>query len=32
VAYEMAVFSEKAGDILTPEVREELKADLIGID
>ena len=32
VAYEMAVFSEKAGDILTPEVREELKANLIGID
>jgi predicted regulator of Ras-like GTPase activity (Roadblock/LC7/MglB family) len=32
VAYEMAVFSEKAGDILTPEVREELKAHLVGID
>ncbi|MDH3462380.1 MAG: roadblock/LC7 domain-containing protein [Acidimicrobiia bacterium] len=31
VAYEMAVFAEKAGDMLTPEVREELKADLIGI-
>jgi uncharacterized protein len=32
VAYEMAVFSEKAGDMLTPEVREELKSHLIGID
>lgn len=32
VAYEMAVFSEKAGDILTPEVREELKTHLVGID
>lgn len=32
VAYEMAVFSEKAGDILTPEVREELKSHLVGID
>lgn len=32
VAYEMAVFSEKAGDMLTPEVRDELKAHLVGID
>lgn len=32
VAYEMAVFSEKAGDMLTPEVRDELKAHLIGIN
>jgi uncharacterized protein len=32
VAYEMAVFSEKAGDMLTPEVREELKADLVGMN
>lgn len=32
VAYEMAVFAEKAGDMLTPEVREELKAHLIGIN
>jgi predicted regulator of Ras-like GTPase activity (Roadblock/LC7/MglB family) len=32
VAYEMAVFSEKAGDMLTPDVREELKADLVGMN
>lgn len=32
VAYEMAVFSEKAGDMLTPEVRDELKSHLVGID
>jgi hypothetical protein len=32
VAYEMAVFAEKAGEMLTPEVRDELKAHLIGIN
>lgn len=30
IGYEMAVFAERAGDVLTPEVREELKADLLG--
>jgi len=30
VAYEMALFSEKAGHVLTPEVREELKVSLVG--
>lgn len=30
VAYEMALFSERAGEVLTPEVREELKASLVG--
>lgn len=32
VAYEMAMFSERAGEVLTPEVREELKAQLVGIE
>lgn len=32
VAYEMAVFADKAGDMLTPEVRDELKSYLIGIN
>ncbi|MFP5332318.1 MAG: roadblock/LC7 domain-containing protein [Acidimicrobiia bacterium] len=26
IGYEMALFSERAGDVLTPEVRDELKA------
>ncbi|MGI9645119.1 MAG: roadblock/LC7 domain-containing protein [Ilumatobacteraceae bacterium] len=26
IGYEMAVFAERAGDVLTPEVREELKS------
>lgn len=30
VAYEMAMFAERAGEVLTPEVREELKASLVG--
>jgi predicted regulator of Ras-like GTPase activity (Roadblock/LC7/MglB family) len=30
VAYEMALFADRAGDVLTPEVREELKASLVG--
>ncbi|HEX7098728.1 MAG TPA: roadblock/LC7 domain-containing protein [Acidimicrobiia bacterium] len=30
VAYEMALFAERAGEVLTPEVREELKAALVG--
>lgn len=30
IAYEMALFSEKAGEVLTPEVREELKVGLVG--
>jgi uncharacterized protein len=30
VAYEMALFSERAGEVLTPEVREELKVSLVG--
>lgn len=30
VAYEMALFAERAGEVLTPEVREELKASLVG--
>jgi hypothetical protein len=32
VAYEMALFAERAGEVLTPEVREELKAELVGIE
>lgn len=31
VAYEMALFAERAGEVLTPEVREELKATLVGL-
>jgi len=31
VAYEMALFAERAGEVLTPEVREELKSALVGI-
>lgn len=31
VAYEMAMFAERAGEVLTPEVREELKASLVGL-
>lgn len=30
VAYEMAVFAERAGAVLTPEVRDELKSALVG--
>lgn len=30
IGYEMALFSERAGDVLTPDVRDELKADLLG--
>jgi len=30
VAYEMARFAERAGEVLTPEVRDELKAALVG--
>lgn len=30
IGYEMALFADRAGDVLTPEVREELKADLLG--
>lgn len=30
VAYEMALFAERAGEVLTPEVREELKVSLVG--
>lgn len=30
VAYEMATFAERAGAVLTPEVREELKSALVG--
>lgn len=32
VAYEMAVFAERAGEVLTPEVRDELKAALAGAE
>lgn len=32
VAYEMALFADRAGEVLTPEVREELKAELVGIE
>jgi hypothetical protein len=31
IAYEMALFAERAGEVLTPEVREELKASLVGL-
>lgn len=30
IGYEMAVFAQRAGDVLTPEVREELKSLLLG--
>jgi hypothetical protein len=30
IGYEMALFADRAGDVLTPEVRDELKADLLG--
>lgn len=30
VAYEMALFADRAGEVLTPEVREELKSALVG--
>ena len=30
IAYEMALFAERAGEVLTPEVREELKVSLVG--
>jgi predicted regulator of Ras-like GTPase activity (Roadblock/LC7/MglB family) len=30
IGYEQAMFAERAGDVLTPEVREELKAGLLG--
>jgi protein-L-isoaspartate O-methyltransferase len=30
IGYEMAVFAERAGDVLTPEIREELKSVLLG--
>src|SRR6056297_868657 len=29
IGYEMAVFSERAGDVLTPEVRDELKSSML---
>ncbi len=29
IGYEMAVFAERAGEMLTPEVREELKSELL---
>ena len=29
VAYQMALFAERAGQVLTPEVREELKMELV---
>ena len=29
IGYEMAVFSQRAGDVLTPEVREELKSAVL---
>ena len=29
IGYEMAMFSERAGDVLTPEVREELKSAML---
>ena len=32
VAYQMALFSERAGEVLTPEVREELKAELVSTE
>ncbi len=30
IGYEMALFADRAGDVLTPDVRDELKADLLG--
>ncbi|MDX1448019.1 MAG: roadblock/LC7 domain-containing protein [Acidimicrobiia bacterium] len=30
IGYEMALFADRAGDVLTPQVRDELKADLLG--
>lgn len=30
IGYEMAVFAERAGGVLTPQVRDELKAALLG--
>jgi hypothetical protein len=30
IGYEMALFADRAGDVLTPEVREELKSELLG--
>jgi predicted regulator of Ras-like GTPase activity (Roadblock/LC7/MglB family) len=30
IAYEMALFAERAGEVLTPEVRDELKVSLVG--
>jgi uncharacterized protein len=30
IGYEMALFSDRAGDVLTPEVRDELKSELLG--
>ncbi len=30
IGYEIALFSDQAGDVLTPGVRDELKADLLG--
>lgn len=30
IGYEMALFADRAGDVLTPEVRDELKAELLG--
>ena len=32
VAYQMALFAERAGEVLTPEVREELKAELVSTE
>ena len=32
VAYQMALFSERAGEVLTPEVREELKSELVSTE
>ncbi len=30
IGYEMAMFADRAGEVLTPEVREELKSALLG--
>lgn len=30
IGYEMALFADRAGDVLTPEVRDELKSELLG--
>ena len=32
VAFQMALFAERAGEVLTPEVREELKAELVSTE